>query len=38
MDIGDPQRIWESEPLHDPVEVPEAPMEREHEGDPAPSP
>lgn len=31
MDIGEPQRIWEIEPIESPAEVP-APVEPEHVG------
>lgn len=29
MDIGDPQRVWESEPLEEPAEEPVEPAELE---------
>lgn len=35
MDIGEPQRIWESEPLDEPVEIPMEPAEAEPAGEPA---
>lgn len=39
MDIGEPQRVWESEPLEEPVVIPEEPAlpEPQREQEPVPS-
>ena len=38
MDIGEPQRVWESEPLDDPIEMPVDPTESEPAREPATTP
>ncbi len=42
MEVGEPQRIWESEPLDDPALIPEdprpEPLEPKREPEPVPAP
>jgi len=38
MDIGEPKRVWESEPLEEPVPTPEEPEPPQREQEPVPAP